>query len=146
MMFELAMHVRLGIKVDRDPDVDTAFARRALKCGQISTMAIIMAVLLSYITFCAYMCWHLDKLNRLLLFNSIGYSFLATFVLMASVNVFLIQQIRAKNRALGQTTNLFRKEECRLFLIVFCFELSFALRFIWDAFLEEAMIDLYFSR
>ena len=62
----------------------------------------------------------------------VGYSFLTIGVLMACANVFLFVQIKAKNQALGQETNLFETEQQRLIVILILFDLSYLIRFIWD--------------
>ena len=60
---------------------------------------------------------------------------------MASVNIFLLVQINAKNRSqVGGSNNQeqFRREKSNLSVILIFFELSYLMRFIWDKFIADA--------
>ena len=57
---------------------------------------------------------------------------------MATVNIALMFQIRANLKLLGaRNTYSFKREKYNLAIILFFFELSYGLRFIWDKFIEE---------
>lgn len=87
-------------------------------------------------TYLIYICLNLELFNGLEhLAKILGYFFLAFFVLMGTVNAFLIVQIRAKTRTLQLENNIFDQEKRRLLLILFFFELSYFSRFIWDEWL-----------
>ena len=71
-----------------------------------------------------------------------SYFYLIMFIMMASVNVLLVILIRVKERSLGGIRDqfTFKKEKCNLAIILFFFELSYLLRFIWDNFIEELLL------
>ena len=70
------------------------------------------------------------KLYGLILANL----FLFLFILMGSLNIFLLLQLRAKNRILGPHSYGFSREKLTLGLILLFFELSYLARYVWDKF------------
>ena len=69
----------------------------------------------------------------------VAYNFLAMFLIMASVTLFLVSQTQTKRRVeLGiQETASFKKENWTLVITLFFFSLSYGLRFAYDGFLES---------
>ena len=69
-----------------------------------------------------------------------AYTFLTMFFLMAAVNIFLLIQIRARNRVQmmrghAAASYAFKREQWTLATILLFFELSFFTRFLWDIWL-----------
>ena len=59
-----------------------------------------------------------------------AFVFLGMFILMASVNIMLLYQIRARNREVRNTSEMkFKKERTTLSIILLLFELSYLSRF-----------------
>ena len=76
----------------------------------------------------------------------IAYSFLTMFFVMAGVNIFLVFQIRAKERSLeGRSAHFksFKREKRTLAIILFFFELSYLLRFFWDDIFAPEIADSF---
>ena len=71
-----------------------------------------------------------------------GYGCLALFVLMAGANLALIYYTKKYNKTLSvNSTNLFRRELCTQTLILIGFELSYLIRFAWDAYLVNSTFN-----
>ena len=136
MMFELAMFIRLGTFLDRDPATDVSSTTKILYKAEWVLVGFITTIFLGYVAYLIYIYLNPELFNGLEHLASIlGYFFFAIFVLMGAVNVFLIAQMRYKNRALQQDNNIFIHEQRRLLLILFFFETSYLSRFIWDEWL-----------
>ena len=111
MMFELAMRIRQGTMLDRDPSTDLSSSNKALRRGQRAMVIFIITVFLGFVAYAVYICVNPEKFDRGDLFSeALGYSFLIIFVLMAAVNSCLIVHIKAKNSALEQEANVFDQE------------------------------------
>ena len=64
--------------------------------------------------------------------KGLGYAYLATFILLALANVYMIVQLRSMTRAMGQSSStFFRKEKLSLILTFVAFDLWYLVRFIW---------------
>ena len=76
-----------------------------------------------------------------------AFVFLAMFILMASVNIMLLYQIRARNREVRNTSEIkFKKERWTLSIILLLFELSYLSRFAVNlAFAEITQLDFTYK-
>ena len=75
--------------------------------------------------------------------NSVAYTFLLCFLLMAGANIALFFGIKAHNQLRGKPTYSFRREQCTLTLVLFFFEIGYAFRFVWDKYLEVILFEQY---
>ena len=121
MLFELAMRFR------------SASDKRL----NIAKMTVMVLILLLF--FAAMISISVTLINARLkflviqeeLFHITGYMFVGLFFLMLIVNIDLMLQIRKKERSLMK--NSLKREKCLLMTILFFFELSYLLRFIYNS-------------
>ena len=141
MIFEIAMRIRHMVASQKHVEGSAASFERWMRTGQYS---IISTSSLGFVAFVAFVSTKVQKGDHMQNYDQldtfIGYSYLTLFILMASVNIFLLVQIRAKNQSqIGGSNHQeqFRREKFNLSVILIFFELSYLLRFVWDVFIAD---------
>ena len=149
MIFEIAIRIKHLLAIQRNLESSTPNVENWMRFGQCSTIFITLVGFVTFSTFVIISAHKEGNNNRAFeqktdeAFAIIGYSYLLLFVIMAAVNVLLVIQIRAKERSAAgsDAPQSFYREKRNLSIILFFFELSYLVRFLWDKFISPALYD-----
>lgn len=94
MVTELALKMKIGIQLTRDPEDKVTLSNRVLMRVQTIVMAIICTIYVGFSGFEVYLSTHPEEIWIDQFANGLGVSFFVAFVLLGVVNVYLAVQLR----------------------------------------------------
>ena len=95
MVTELALKMRVGIQLTRDPEAQVTLSNRVLMRVQIIAMVIICTIYVAFSAFGVYLCTVAPNETTIYEYSDgLAIGFLVAFVLLGVVNLYLAVQLR----------------------------------------------------
>lgn len=118
--------------LDTNPRAKVSKFNKIIDYGQRAVAIFLLVAFFGFLGQSIYLLATKKEVNRELFYEIVGWSFFVIFFIMAAVNAFLIYWMKKKDRLLKQ--EIFGTERKKLLLVLFFFELSYLVRFVWDTF------------
>ena len=118
--------------LDTNPRAKVSKFHKIIDYGQRAMAIFLLVTFLGFLGFAIYLLALKKDFNPWLFYDTVGWTFFVIFFLMAAVNAYLVYWMKKKDRLLKQ--EIFGTERKKLLLVLFFFELSYLVRFVWDTF------------